>query len=128
MVGGGADGGQPPALVVAVLDQGLYVAVALEHLHAPQTAGEHQHVHRLPVQLGQRQVGGDSDAVGAGDGGAVHAHQSDLNARPAQQIGGHQGLALLKSGSQQNRYHVKQHLSFLFFYPKIRAATAQMSR
>ena len=70
-----------------MLNQGLYVAVALEHLHAPQTAGEHQHIHRLPVQLGQGQVGGDSDAVGAGDGGAVHAHQSDLNACPAQQIG-----------------------------------------
>ena len=34
-----------------------------------------------------------------------NGHQSRLNFRPAQHVGGHQGLRFLKAGGQQNIYH-----------------------
>ncbi len=83
----------------------VYVA-SPNGLHAAQAAGEHEHVQRVGVQRLQGAVGGDGDTVGAGDLRPADARQTDLHAGPAQQIGGHQGLALLKSRSQQNGYHV----------------------
>ena len=69
-------------------------------LHAAHTAGKQQHLHPVGVQLLQGTVGADRDAVTAGDPKAVQTDQRYVHAGPAQQIGGHQRLGLLKAVAQ----------------------------
>ena len=69
-------------------------------MEATPPAGEHQHVQLVGVHLLQGQVGLDGDAVAARDHAPVHAHQGGDDPGPAQQVGGHQGLGLLKPLAQ----------------------------
>ena len=104
--GGGADGGHPDQLVRRGLThQRLHSGAGGQILHAGAAAGQHHHVSGLQLYLVQGQVGLYGDVVAAGDQGGAHGGQGDLKTRPAQQVGGHQGLHLLKTGGEQDIDH-----------------------
>ena len=87
--------------------------VHLDGGHAPQAAGEHQHLHGLGVHLLQRHIGGDGNAVAPCHHRALQPHQGYLHPRPAQQIGREDRLGLLKPFAQQNIYHIQIPSSYI---------------
>ena len=103
--GGGADGAQPAAPIAGLLDQRGGKEVHLDGGHAPQAAGEDQHLSVGQVHLGQLQIGTQGDPVGTGDGGTGEGDQGGLQTGLPEQVGGDDGFRLLEAGGEQDINH-----------------------
>ena len=103
--GAGAQGGQPNIPLGGLLDELGDRFTVPQVLHAHAAAGQHDHLRLVQIHLGQLQFGLDGNVVSPGDGGAGQGDQRGLQPALPQQIGGDDGLGLLKAGGQQYIYH-----------------------